>query len=173
MSLRRGPMPPAMRLAVLALFAGVFGMMVLPVLVGVPLFVGQTAVVVAEHAPIEDDHRIAEELEERAALYGEQLEVDAVDIAYARRLGQLDVIEEVAAERFPTAPPPVTNADQAPQRHFEGAFYRDEAAPEPSHEGLPWRWVVLAFGGIVVSFGAVGAAFASLLGSPDEEEPAL
>jgi len=162
-----------MRLAVLALFTGVFGMMVLPVVIGVPLFVGQTAVVVAEHAPSEDDHRIAEELEERAALYGEQLEVDAVDIAHARRLGQLDVIEEVAAERFPTAPPPVTNATQAPQRHFEGAFYRDEAAPPPSQAGLPWGWVLLAFGGMVVSIGAIGAAFVSLVGSGEEEEPAL
>ncbi len=135
-------------------------MVMLPVIGGSLLFGSETAALVHDLAPEGDDSRLAHALQSRAAANGEELDVSAMEIAQARRLGPLDQVEEIADLKFGARPQPPR--EPAPARHQEGAFYRAPSTqtPEP---GFPWLWGFIGFGTLLAAAGAGAAASSTLL----------
>jgi hypothetical protein len=135
-------MPPALRILVLGLFLTVFGMVGAQQLFGVVGLSFATAELLDEYAPTEEDRRLAAELQARAVSAGSKVKVTPMDVANARRQGQLSTLERsfdavfTVVERRPVPEP-------GPTHQAEGAFYRDvEAETEaqgPSPCGRPSR----------------------------------
>ncbi|MEZ4318732.1 MAG: hypothetical protein R3F61_14560 [Myxococcota bacterium] len=153
------------------LFFGVFAMMLLPMAVGTMLVLGTTTMTVAEYAPTREDAAYAEELEERAAAAGMEMEVSAVEIAQARRLGQLEQVETVAQHRFGEVDPEdgmdARSVADAPKR-MAGAYYPDAEAEDESEPAFPWVWAGVAFASAAAFIGALAFVFLSL-GKGDDE----
>ena len=80
----RGPMPGAMRLVILFFFSGVGFMMLAPMCVA-PIMMGNTAAVMAEHAPTEADRQKAAELQAYADEAGVETRITPQQIADAMR----------------------------------------------------------------------------------------
>ncbi|MEM6931016.1 MAG: hypothetical protein AAF602_29040, partial [Myxococcota bacterium] len=151
---RRGPMPMPLRLAVLALFATVALITIVPMVTGTVLFGVQTAEVIDEYAPTDDDKRMARDLAARADAAGVELEVTAFDIAHARRTGQLDQIDAMATEVLGVGTAPYPGA--APAHGVAPETFRTE---EPEPAGIsPGLGALYAFGGVFLFVAACGAA---------------
>ncbi|MEO0599807.1 MAG: hypothetical protein AAF211_00125 [Myxococcota bacterium] len=143
-----------MRLGILAFFAMVALTVIVPTVTGTILFGVQTAEVMDEYAPTDDDKRMARELAARADAAGVELEVTAFDIAHARRTGQLDQIDAMANEILGVGTAPYRGVP--PAHGVTPETFRPEA-PEPA--GIsPGQGALYAFGGVFLFIAACGAA---------------
>lgn len=158
---RRGPMPDQTRSRIVTLFAVVALMAALPVCVGVPVFVWQTATVVSEFAPSDADRQLAAELNAAAADAGRDVEISAVEIANARRLGQLDEVEIAADHMFEGRWRPDEGAAAPAPRQDPTAYYPPEKVDQAA--AAPWKEVGLALGGVCLFLAAALSGLAAVV----------
>ncbi|MCB9676382.1 MAG: hypothetical protein H6737_14765 [Alphaproteobacteria bacterium] len=161
-----------MRIGILALFLGVFGMVFVPMCIGIPMVGGSAAWTMAEFAPTRQDMEDAERLRERAREEGVELEVSAVEIAMARRAGELENLDEAADAYFEARGNRSFDEDDGPTTppapvHYSGAYYPEEPEEE-AFDVTPWLWAGGAFAGIFAALIGVVVAFQSLTGSDEE-----
>ncbi len=168
----RGPMHPAMRIGILALFGSVFLMMFAPMCIGIPVFTAETAGMYAEYAPTDEDVALAAELQQVADEAGLNTRITPVVIAQARRNGQLDEVEEAVYMMAEASGEQLVHAGRRtdlPPVHVEGAYYPDDDEAEESADNSIYVWAGLTFAAMLAFIGACAFAVMSMFGGDDDE----